>query len=81
VLLKTLSCFSATISFHFLLQAIAGDIGLGHRPPRSLPCLPPSSLQVAAGAPLLEQGPPDTALQRETLIMRERDVIAFTAEL
>jgi hypothetical protein len=30
VLLKTSSCFSASISFHFLLQAIAGDIGLGH---------------------------------------------------
>jgi hypothetical protein len=33
VLLKTSSCFSASISFHFLLQAIAGDIGLGHRLP------------------------------------------------
>jgi len=36
MLLKTLSCFSATISFHFLLQAIAGDIGLGHRLPSLL---------------------------------------------
>jgi hypothetical protein len=33
VLLKTSSCFFASISLPFLLQAIAGDIGLGHRLP------------------------------------------------
>ena len=33
MLLKTSSCFSASISLPFLLQAIAGDIGLGHRLP------------------------------------------------
>jgi hypothetical protein len=58
VLLKTSSCFPASLSLHFLLQAIAGDIGLVTNCPRSIPCLPPSSLQVAAGAALLKQGPP-----------------------
>jgi hypothetical protein len=46
VLLKTSSCFHASISFHFLLQAIAGDIGLGRRLPSlhtlSAPVVSPS---------------------------------------
>jgi hypothetical protein len=46
VLLKTSSCFHASISFHFLLQAIAGDIGLARRLPSlhtlSAPVVSPS---------------------------------------
>lgn len=57
MLLKTSSCFSASLSFHFLLQAIAGDIGLGHRLPSLHTLFAPVVSPSSAGAPLLKQGP------------------------
>ena len=76
VLLKTSSCFSASISFHFLLQAIAGDIGLGHRLP-SLHTLFAPVVSPSCGGGSFAQTRPHRAIADE--LRRQADVLTDLA--
>ena len=52
MLLKGLSCRALAGPFQFRLQAIASDIGLGHRLPSLHTLFAPVAPQVAAGVPI-----------------------------